>query len=134
MTPPTKFQKMRANRDAYEWRKRDMTPYREAVKAGVTAERLLAAPLTPPAFFARQNMTREQFAEQYEQRPAVPTMEIDGVLYKEAPDNGQDTDACVGCAFQNTPGTYQCLEVEKAAIKVFGDECSTRRTIYIRVD
>ncbi len=115
MNPPTKFQKMRQNREAYEWRTRDMTPYSNAVKAGVTAERLLAAPLTPPA-------------------PAVPTMEIDGVLYKEAPDNGQDTDACVGCAFQNTPGTYQCLEVEKAAIKVFGDECSTRRTIYIRVD
>lgn len=109
MNPPTKFSKMRANREAYEWRKRDMTPYREAVKAGVTAERLLAAPLTPPA---------------------VPTMEVDGMKYKEAPDEGA---SCHGCAFADDPRS--CADFfAPLADKAFGGPCGRRNVIYIRAE
>ena len=106
MPRPTKFELMRANRDAADWRNRDRAPSRENVKAWV-----------PP-----------------KQLAAVPTMQVDGVRYREVQDNWSDTGACAGCAFQNAPDGYQCLKVEPVAIEAFGGDCAERRVIYIRAE
>jgi len=111
MPRPTKFEILRANRELADWRNRDMTPYTEAVKAGVTAERILAAPL----------------------EPAVPTMEIDGERYRMevAPVAG----LCEGCA-NWTPGkTANCLPWNAKGAQVFGKTCHTLPThIYVKAE
>lgn len=58
---------------------------------------------------------------------AVPTMEIDGVKYREAPDTGS---GCDGCAFDaGCRASYR-----DAADKAFGGRCSRRGVIYIRAE
>lgn len=57
----------------------------------------------------------------------VPTMEIDGVPYREAP----ETDTCHGCAFFDSGN---CRSRSSAAVPVFGGDCVDRNVIYIRAE
>lgn len=106
MSRPTKFDLMRANRDAADWRNRDRQPYQEAVKAGVTAERLTA----------------------------VPSMELYGVKYVEAP----ETNICDGCALNG--GGLNCRlpngwhDDNPLTLRAFGGGCMNRRVIYVRAE
>lgn len=92
--------------------------------------------MNPPTKFALMRAGRarlersiSKMAEADEPAPAVPTMEIDGVRYKEAPLLGRLND-CTGCAFKHEP-CNQAWQVSKDA---FGDNCEARRVIYIRAD
>ena len=109
MKPPSKFQLMRQNRESHEWRARDTTPYIQAVKAGVTAERLLAASIET-------------------------VMELDGVKYREAPEpkGGLNGDCCRGCAFDNDIDS--CDRGSRMGRAAFGISCGSNRTIYIRAE
>jgi hypothetical protein len=60
--------------------------------------------------------------------PAVPTMEIDGVRYREAP----ETQGCRGCAFSEN--AYACLTAAGKWDHAFDGGCAARRVIYIRAE
>lgn len=62
------------------------------------------------------------------QQPPVPTMEVDGVKYREVPvlfGNG-----CKGCAWESV----YCTHRHDVAIEAFGDSCGPRRVIYIKAE
>lgn len=60
----------------------------------------------------------------------VPTMQIDGVRYREAP----ETDTCKGCAFYNGPHCAMARSIDSEAGPVFGGNCVDRNVIYIRAE
>jgi hypothetical protein len=65
--------------------------------------------------------------------PAVPTMEIDGVRYREAPEG--ETTFCFGCAFFSD--SNRCLMTHanfRVAEAAFGGNCSENYRIYIRAE
>ena len=100
MDKPTKFALMRKNRNLREWRIAD---------AALVAEQEALTMRAP--------------------KPAVPTMEIDGVRYREVPEAGvRDEDGCYGCAFENDVSL--CQSSAAPAIDAFGQGCSMRRVIY----
>jgi hypothetical protein len=62
-----------------------------------------------------------------EPAPAVPTMDVDGALYREAP----EVNECDDCSFYEA----DCFgTIEAAARRAFGGPCSARNVIYIRAE
>ncbi len=114
MERPTKFQLMRDNRYVAE--------ARVAEQARASLQRLIADAKAgiSPVF-------------------VVPTMEIDGVKYRELPEwtgNGLRR-TCEGCAFDTSPTSCWLDSREGAnelARATFGGFCGTRKVIYIRAE
>lgn len=109
MPKPTKFDLMRQNRELRELRIAD-AEFRADVQSTIAAD------------LATLRDTAQLIAE-----PAVPTMEIDGVLYREEP----EVSICEDCAFQHLAG---CEAVHETAVSVFGAYCGPRGVIYIRAE
>lgn len=103
MKPPTKFELMRRNRENVGLRR-----LLNDVDALIEADKTLFAP-----------------------EPAVPTMEIDGVRYRESkPAIYQD---CEGCAFMQAQPP--CEVVNEAAQAAFGRDCyGGSGVIYIKAE
>ena len=68
--------------------------------------------------------------------PAVPTMEIDGLLYRESPELPEEQREglgnCYGCAFDNN--IDRCVTAGKDSAAAFGGDCRTRPVIYISAE
>ena len=75
---------------------------------------------------------REPVTELHEQRPSVPTMEIDGVRYREASDNDAVT-PCFECAFYDA-GCHERQPHWRKAEQAFGGDCIERKVIYIKAE
>ena len=121
MNPPTKFSKMRANRVKGARRAFD-----DAIRAHIAAE-------SPAQVVAKigAGEYRIEFPPEPPAAPAVPTMEIDGARYKEAPE--REAGMCAGCEFKRNARLCDACKLPAAA--AFGDgDCNARRVIYIRAD
>lgn len=114
MTPPTKFELMRRNRSmaAYRAAKAAESPAQVVAKIAAGEYRVELPSESPPS-------------------PAVPTMEIDGMRYREAPE--REAGMCAGCEFKRNARLCDACTLPAAA--AFGDgDCNARRVIYIRAD
>ena len=100
MSKPTKFDLMRAGRERAEWMRSSLQYPR------------LHQPACPIS------------------EPVVPTMEIDGVKYHEAPER-EGANVCDGCAFYGLGGRA-CDRTTEPADTAFGVHCMDRNVIYIR--
>lgn len=101
----TKFELMRLNRKKADARSRNA--YRAESPSGGRGLQTLAA--------------------------AVPTMEIDGVKYREAPADADNT--CSGCAGASIDdGSFLCDRLLDVAMDMFGVGCGTRNVIYIKAE
>lgn len=67
--------------------------------------------------------------------PAPPThpttMEVDGALYREQPITGP-LNVCTGCAFVARDGG--CKPAWSRAAETFGENCDTRRVVYVKAE
>ena len=121
MNPPTKFEIMRRNRS--------MGAYRAAMAAESSAQVVAKLMSGQRRFNPRDT---ELFQPAPTPAPAVPTMEIDGVRYREA----SESDAvapCLECAFYNT-GCHEGKPQWRKAEQAFGGDCIERSVIYLRAD
>ena len=115
MNPPTKFEIMRRNRS--------MGAYRAAMAAESSAQVVAKLMSGQRRFNPRDT---ELFQSAPTPAPAVPTMEIDGVRYREEKSVG-----CSGCAFVSQS---RCRAIEPATELAFGGPCEKRDVIYLRAD
>lgn len=120
MPKPTKFDLMRAGRDRAQWMRRDLSIFDSLLQMSDKVH------ITKPQRYAVTSVKVEA------PEPSVPTMEIDGVLYCEAPERGgvYGEDNCHGCAFDNDMDL--CNRGSHQARSAFGLSCGIRRVIYIR--
>lgn len=109
MKPPTKFELMRAGRARAAARR---PPVRRDGIGGILDDMYLkhAGKYVPVRVSAPT---------------PVPTMEVDGVKYREAP----ETIGCLGCAFNGPRCTAELRDLGQAS---FGGWCGTREVIYIK--
>jgi hypothetical protein len=112
----TKFDLMRAGRERAEFVNRQPTWLDSMLSESGTIRIGLPQRYTATATKAEE--------------PVMPTMEIDGVRYREESVPGP-TNTCKGCEY---PGHLGCAPAWRAAEAAFGGSCEARRVIYIRAE